>query len=202
MQHEMVMNVLGDPLAQELLHSPLVARLGYIGRDGSPRVVPVGYVWNGTSFIVCTAVAAPKVRALAESPQVAYATIDTDSFPPHILLVRGGGAGQIVDGVPDRVSSKHVPRKECRQINGPTFEDQVHGLYPQMARITIQPRMRHSSRSSAVRIVAQTDRGRKRSTPPTDPGCDPGGHGRRHGTLSCQVTPKRSPTQPNRVLNP
>ena len=71
MQHAMVMNVLSDPLAQELLHSPLLTRLAYNGLDGSPRVVPIGYVWNGTSFIMSTAVAAPKVRALEANPKVA-----------------------------------------------------------------------------------------------------------------------------------
>lgn len=71
MQHEIVMQVLSDPIAQELLRSPLLARLGYNGVDGAPRVVPVGYLWNGSTFIVSTAVQAPKVRALAAGAKVA-----------------------------------------------------------------------------------------------------------------------------------
>jgi hypothetical protein len=135
MQHETVMDVLRDPLAQELLHSPLLA-LGYNGADGAPRVVPVGYVWNGSTFIVCTAVQAPKVRALASNAKVAL-SIDTDTQPPHVLLVRGTAAVEIVDGVPDEfleASGKSVPR-----AGWPQFESQVRSIYPQMARITIEP---------------------------------------------------------------
>jgi Pyridoxamine 5'-phosphate oxidase len=135
-QHEMVMTVLRDPLAQELLHSPLLARLGYNGLDGSPRVVPIGYLWAGTSFITCTAAKAPKVRALTANPKVAM-TIDTDTQPPHVLLVRGTASIEIVDGVPDdylEASRKGLPPEEWS-----AFEDQVRSVYPQMARITIRP---------------------------------------------------------------
>jgi nitroimidazol reductase NimA-like FMN-containing flavoprotein (pyridoxamine 5'-phosphate oxidase superfamily) len=136
MQHDMVMNVLTGPLAQEMLHSPLIARLGYNGLDGAPRVVPVGFLWDGTSFIVCTATMAPKVRALRTNPKVAL-TIDTDAQPPHILLVRGTANVEIVDGVPDEfleASKKVMPPEQWS-----AFEADNRALYPQMARITIQP---------------------------------------------------------------
>ena len=136
MQHEMVMDVLRDPLAEEMFQSPLLTRLGYNGRDGSPRVVPIGYVWNGTSFVMCTAANAPKVRALTANPKVAL-TIDTDTSPPHILLVRGTASVEIVDGIPDEfleASRKGVPPQQWS-----AFEEQVRALYPQMARITIRP---------------------------------------------------------------
>jgi hypothetical protein len=42
--------VLTSPMAQELLHSPLLTRLGYVGLDGYPRVIPIGYVWDGSAF--------------------------------------------------------------------------------------------------------------------------------------------------------
>src|SRR6266545_1220630 len=88
MRREKVMRVLNDPLAQELLHSSLLARLAYNAIDGSPRVIPIGYEWDGQRFVVGTAVNAPKVRALRVHPKVAL-TIDTDRHPPHVLLVRG-----------------------------------------------------------------------------------------------------------------
>ena len=99
MQHEDVIRVLNDPLAQELLHSPIPARLAYTGTDGFPRVIPIGYLWNGAQFIVCTAPITPKVRALEKNPKVAL-TIDTNTQPPHVLLVRGTAAIAVIDGVP------------------------------------------------------------------------------------------------------
>ena len=136
MRREAVMAVLADPLAQELLDSPLLARLGYNGPDGAPRVVPIGYLWNGSAFVVCTATMAPKVRALELNPKVAL-SIDTDTLPPHVLLVRGTAGVEIVDGIPDEfleASHKAVPQDQWSQ-----FEAQVRSLYPQMARITIEP---------------------------------------------------------------
>ena len=35
--------LLNDPIAKELLHSTIPARLAYIGSDGGPRVVPIWF---------------------------------------------------------------------------------------------------------------------------------------------------------------
>lgn len=135
MQHEDVVTVLNDPLAQELLGSSL-ARLAYNGPDGYPRVIPIGYDWNGARFVVCTAANAPKVRALRANPKVAL-TIDTDTHPPHVLLVRGSASVELVDGVPDEYL--RASRKGVSAEHWPAFEAQVRALYRQMARIAIVP---------------------------------------------------------------
>jgi hypothetical protein len=64
-------------------------------------------------------------------------TIDTTTFPPHILLVRGTATMEIVDGVPSEYleASKGYVGEEGM----PAFEEQVRGLYKQMARIAIAP---------------------------------------------------------------
>ena len=67
-----------SPGARALLRSSIPARLAYAGTDGSPRVVPVGFYWDGAQLIVGTTPAAPKVRALAANPKVAL-TIDTNT---------------------------------------------------------------------------------------------------------------------------
>ena len=136
MHHDDVMSVLNDPLAQELLHSPLLARLAYIGTDGAPRAIPIGYHWNGDQFVMCTAAAAPKVRALRANPSVAL-TVDRETMPPHVLLVRGTSSIDIVDGVPDEfllASRKGLPAEDMAG-----FEAQTRSLYPRMARIAIEP---------------------------------------------------------------
>ena len=137
MRREDVVDVLNDPLAQDLLHSRLLTHLAYNGLDGYPRVVPVGYYWTaGDEFIVCTASNAPKVRALHTNPKVAL-TLDTDTLPPHVLLVRGTASVEIVDGIPAEyleASKKSIPQEQWQ-----AFEVQVRGLYKQMARITITP---------------------------------------------------------------
>jgi hypothetical protein len=99
MRPEKLQEVLADPVAVELLDSEIPTRLAYIATDGTPRVVPIGFWWNGGEFIVCTAPLAPTVDSLRRNPHVAL-TIDTNDFPPHVLLVRGTASVEIVDGIP------------------------------------------------------------------------------------------------------
>jgi hypothetical protein len=130
------LHVLHDPLAQELMQSRIPARLAYTGVDGFPRVVPIGFHWTGERFVLCTVPGAPKVRALTVNPKVAM-TIDTESFPPHVLLVRGTASLRVVDGVPAEYLT--AARKQISAEDMPQFEAQVRGLYKQMVRIEIVP---------------------------------------------------------------
>lgn len=128
--------MLESPLAQELMASNFVCRLAYAGRDGYPRVVPIGYLWKEGRIIVCTTANAPKLRALEANPRVAL-TVDTETMPPRILLIRGTAHVELVDGVPDEyleASFRYVPREQWG-----AFEAEVRGLYKQMARISITP---------------------------------------------------------------
>lgn len=56
--------LLDDPVAQQLLVSPTPARLAYNWRDGTPRVVPIGFHWNGSEIVLGTPVDAPKMQVL------------------------------------------------------------------------------------------------------------------------------------------
>ena len=136
MKHEHLTEVMNDPLAQELLHSKIPARLAYTGLDGFPRAIPIGFLWDGTRFVIGTATNSPKMRALRANPKVAL-TIDTNTFPPHVLLVRGAARVEIVDGVaPEYLegSKKYVAPEQWE-----VFEQQVRALYRQQGRITIVP---------------------------------------------------------------
>lgn len=132
-----VAEVLAGPISQELLvGSSIPARFAYIGVDGDPRVVPVGYHWNGAQLLVFTVPKAAKVRALRKNPRVAI-TIDTEGFPPRALLIRGAASLELVDGVPDDYvggSSRLVPEDQFE-----AWEAGVRALYQQMVRITIEP---------------------------------------------------------------
>jgi hypothetical protein len=130
------LDLLHGSAARQLLNSQLILRLAYAGPDGYPRAVPIGYLWTGEEFIVCTAEKAPKVRALEADPRVAL-TIDTEVQPPEILLVRGTASVEIVEGIAPEyleASKRYVPPEQWAD-----FERQVRGLYPRMARIRIRP---------------------------------------------------------------
>jgi hypothetical protein len=136
MQEQDVKRVLSDPLAQKLMQSRIPARLAYVGPDGFPRAIPIGFLWNGAQFVLATVPHAPKVPALRANPKVAL-TIDTETFPPHVLLVRGSAAIDIVDGVPPEYLE--ASRKSVSPDQWDEFEAGVRGMYKQMARIKITP---------------------------------------------------------------
>jgi hypothetical protein len=87
--------LLESDMAQRLLASTLPARFAYVAADGTPRVLPTWFHWTGDELVMGTFVRAPHMRraaarlkALRANPNVAV-TIDTEDFPPNVLLMRG-----------------------------------------------------------------------------------------------------------------
>lgn len=131
-----VTEILARPLCQQLMASGIPARLAYTGLDGDPRVIPIGFLWTGSTIELYTIPASAKVGALRANPRVAV-TIDTQGFPPNILLVRGSASLELVGGVPDgyvEATRKLVPPE---QMAG--WEAGVRALYEEMVVISITP---------------------------------------------------------------
>ncbi len=61
--------LLNDPVAQQLLESKNLAKLAYTWTDGSPRVLPIWFHWDGRQIVLGTPPAAPKMKALARNPE-------------------------------------------------------------------------------------------------------------------------------------
>ena len=136
MQPTEITEILSRPISQELLARDLT-RLAYVATDGTPRCIPIAFVWNGSGIVLCTAKNAPKLPALRQNPMVAL-TIDTEVHPPKILLIRGRVELDVVDGIPD----------EYLQMNGSyqmtpeqriEWEAEVRSLYDGMVRIVVTP---------------------------------------------------------------
>jgi nitroimidazol reductase NimA-like FMN-containing flavoprotein (pyridoxamine 5'-phosphate oxidase superfamily) len=82
-------SVLEDPVAAELLQSTEPARLAYTWTDGTPRVVPIWFHWDGHRLVFGSPADAPKVAVLRERPDVAVTIDRAAQFPYKVLLVRG-----------------------------------------------------------------------------------------------------------------
>lgn len=132
-----VAEVLEKPISQEMLNRDLV-RLAYVAKDGTPRVVPIGFTWNGSEVVMCTATNAPKLVSLRRNPPVAL-TIDTEVHPPQILLMRGEAVLDEVEGIPEeylQMSGTYEMTPEQRV----EWEAEVRSLYDSMVRIVVKPR--------------------------------------------------------------
>jgi len=126
-----ITQVLGKPIAQRLLASNIPARRAYTGRDGTARVIPIAFGYNGSTIEMWTVPNSAKVQALLTNPQVAL------TVAPRVLLVRGTASVETVDGVPQGyldASEKVTPADEFE-----VWKAGVLQLYDRMAHIEITP---------------------------------------------------------------
>lgn len=127
---------LDKPIAAQLLRGSPLTRLAYIATDGTPRVVPIAYLWKDRRVIICTIPTSAKVKALQRNPSVAL-TIDYDGQPTRALLLRGRARIEIVEGVPQEYLDASLKTQSARGAED--FEAGVRAMYDSMARITIEP---------------------------------------------------------------
>jgi hypothetical protein len=136
MEPSEVAEVLSRPLSQELL-SQGMTRLAYVAKDGTPRNIPIGFTWNGSHVVMCTAKNAAKLWSLRRNPAVAL-TFDTEEHPPKLLLVRGRAELDVVDGIPEEFVSANGGTKMTPQQRA-QWETEVRSLYDGMVRIVVTP---------------------------------------------------------------
>ena len=128
--------LLQDPASQELLHSKIPARLAYVWTDGTPRVIPIWFHWNGRELVMGTPPKAPKLKALAKNPKVSL-TIDNNEFPHKVLLVRGTARLETVDGIVPEYAAAADRYFEPEQAR--TWLAQLRTRISSMVRVTITP---------------------------------------------------------------
>ena len=130
------LELLDHPTSKELLQSNIPARLAYVWIDGTPRVVPIWFHWNGQEFVLGTPPKAPKLKALAKNPKVAL-TIDDNIFPHKVLLVRGTAHMEPVNGVVPEyalAAERYFGREQ-----GQAWVAQMGNMVSSMVRVTITP---------------------------------------------------------------
>ncbi len=129
------LGLLQHPAAKELLESKIPARLAYVWMDGTPRVIPIWFHWNGNEFVMATPPKAPKLKALGKLPKVSL-TIDDNTFPHKVLLVRGTARLETVNGVVPEyaiAAERYFGREQ-----GQAWVAQMGKMISSMVRITIK----------------------------------------------------------------
>ena len=129
-------DLLKTDVAQRLLGSTELARLAYVAKDGTPRVFPMLFHWNGTEIVFATFAGAAKIKALRAKPDVAI-TIDTPSMPPEVLLLRGPVEVTDVDGVVPEYALAH--KRYAGEEQGAKNVAEVDRPGLRMARIAVRP---------------------------------------------------------------
>jgi len=110
--------------------------LAYNWHDGTPRVVPIGFIWNGQEIVLATAADAPKTKVLTNGAKVAV-SIEQNSSPPKILQIRGTVHTDTVEGLaPEYVANA---RRTMSAEDAEAFLAESARIYPRMTRIFIHP---------------------------------------------------------------
>jgi PPOX class probable F420-dependent enzyme len=130
------LDLLQHPIAQELLHSTIPARFAYVASDGTPRVVPIWFHWNGSEIVMGTPPKAPKLKALAKNPRVSL-TIDDNEFPHRVLLIRGSARLEPVDGVVPEYAM--AAERYFGPEQGKSWVGQMGQMVSSMVRVTVTP---------------------------------------------------------------
>jgi hypothetical protein len=128
--------LLNDPVAQGMLQSKMPARFAYNWTDGTPRVVPIWFHWNGAEVVLGSPEAAPKFKALQDGDAVAL-TIDSDTMPYKVLLIRGNVHLDTVEGIaPEYVAAA---TRVMGEAAGQGWVAQLQPIWPRTARVFIKP---------------------------------------------------------------
>ncbi|MGA8619140.1 MAG: pyridoxamine 5'-phosphate oxidase family protein [Candidatus Sulfotelmatobacter sp.] len=130
------LELLQNPASQELLHSKIPARLAYVWTDGTPRVIPIWFHWNGREIIMATPPKAPKLKALKKNPKVSL-TIDDNVFPHKVLLIRGTAHLESVKGIAPEYAAAAARYFSPEQAEA--WLSQLRTLISSQVRITITP---------------------------------------------------------------
>lgn len=128
--------LLDTSLAQHLLSSALVARLAYTGKDGTPRLIPVNFIWTGEEVVIGAFAGTYKVRDLRARPDVAVC-IDTATPPPQALMLRGQVTLTEVDGVLPEYAT--VQRAVMGEETATAYLQAIDQPGLRMARIGLRP---------------------------------------------------------------
>jgi Pyridoxamine 5'-phosphate oxidase len=135
--------LLETEVARRLLASRIPARLAYVAPDGTPRVLATWFHWTGEVLSMPTFLAAPhisrpagRLRVLRANPHVAV-TIDTESFPPNVLSIRGRVTIDEVEGVPAEYAASAL--RYLGEEAGQGYLAQIDQPGTRMARIDLQP---------------------------------------------------------------
>ena len=128
--------LLEHPVAKEMLQSTNPAHLAYSWRDGTPRVVPIWFQWDGQEIVMGTPPGAPKVDILQDDTPVAL-SIDGNTWPYHVLLMRGRVKAETVPGVAAEYAA--AAERYFGVAQGRAWVEQVKAMAPSMVRLSVRP---------------------------------------------------------------
>jgi hypothetical protein len=113
-----------------------MVHLAYNASDGTPRVMPVWFAWENGEVIICTIIAAMKLKSLVDGARVAL-EIDEPNWPYHRLQLRGTVSTSDFPGIVPGYRETAI--RYLGEQFGNMFIGQLEGFGIPMKRIAIKP---------------------------------------------------------------
>lgn len=106
--------------------------------DGQPQTSPVGFLWDGTAFLILSQPAAPKVRNLRGNPRVAlHLDTETDAPDGGVLTLEGVAeldGGPLSEGERSAYLARYLDDIRAQGMT----PDEVFAEYSSVIRVTPQ----------------------------------------------------------------
>lgn len=115
--------------AEEFVARPLFGKLATVGRDGSPQLTPVWYLYEGGKFLVNTAPGRVKSKNIGRDPRVALLVDDGYTY------VAVKGRAQVSPG---RDSKSDIETLAVRYHGKEKGQKLARGVYWKMERVTFE----------------------------------------------------------------
>ncbi|HLV37508.1 MAG TPA: pyridoxamine 5'-phosphate oxidase [Spirillospora sp.] len=130
------LELLNDPVAQKLLVSNNPAHLAYNWIDGTPRVIPIWFYWNGTELVMGSPPGAPKIQSLQDGSKAAVC-IDDKAWPYKVLYLRGTVQVEWVNGIAPEYAL--AAERYLGEEAGKGWVEQVKTMTDRMFRVAFKP---------------------------------------------------------------
>jgi hypothetical protein len=130
------LRLLDTEVAQRRLTANSPLRLAYIALDGTPRVLPVNFHWNGEEIVMGGFAPSARGRAMRANPVVAL-TIDTDQRRPEVLQIRGRAEITEVQGIVPEY--EQYMRRGMSEEEADAYFGEIRRRGVLMERIAIRP---------------------------------------------------------------
>ena len=112
-----------------------LAWLAYTRADGTPRVVPIWFLFDGEVITMCSPPRAPKLHVLADQPDVAITIDDERARPYRALLIRGRARVEMLGALAPEYEA--AARRYLGDEQAEAWVAPLRGL--PMARISVRP---------------------------------------------------------------
>jgi PPOX class probable F420-dependent enzyme len=105
--------------------------------DGQPQASPVGFLWDGTSFLILSQPDTPKIRNLRRNPRVAlHLDIDRQAEQDGGVLTLEGTATLDADPLSDEDAAAYVRKYEETLRAAEMTPEELFAAYSALIRVT------------------------------------------------------------------